>query len=425
MLDSTMTVVDIPLEPCVMVRAAACEDVRVVIVHEFEGLRPHLEAWDHLARRAPQQIPTFLPGWIDAFFQHRLNPNERWLCCFAYLEGTLIGVLPVVLTPHPILGGDRPVLRVPSDDLTPSGDVLLELEYAELAFPALLDQLRREVPGHLGLSLTAVRQGAPVLTVLKGGLEGYIRCTGLCSKFSFLNVQGRYDDYLSGLGNMRRNLKRFRKKLERQGAVSIDRIHGSPAGEDFLKTFVALEASGWKGRNGTAMAENAAAVAFYESLAKRLGAQECFEWYVARVQDKVVAAQMCIRCGGSLMLAKIAFDEAYSDCRPGHLLTGEVIKDAFARPDIVEINHLSNADWEGYWRMSYDEYVDIQVIPRSVLPILFQLPRAAAHYTYQHYARPWIPAPVKRAYRTYRRRGDRKPIRSAESRSVRSENIAD
>ncbi|RDI59305.1 CelD/BcsL family acetyltransferase involved in cellulose biosynthesis [Microvirga subterranea] len=425
MRDSTMAIADLSLVSYAAARASASDDVQVVTVHEFDGLASHVPAWDQLANRAPQQIPTLLPAWIDAFLHHRLRSKERWLCCFAYREGALIGVLPVVITPHPILGISRPILRTPSDDLTPSGDVLLAPEYAGLAFCALLEEVRREIPGHLGLSLTAVRHGAPVLQVLRSGVQGYVRCSGLCSKFSFLNVQGRFDDYLAGLGNMRRNLKRFHKKLEKQGAVSIDRIQGAQAGMDFLETFMALEASGWKGRNGTAMADNTEAVSFYQALAEHLGARGDFEWYVIRVQGQVIAAQMCIRCGGSLMLAKIAFDEDYSDCRPGHLLTGSVIQDAFARPEIIEINHLSNADWEGYWRMTYDEYVDVQLIRRDILPILCQFPRAAAHYAYQRYARPRIPSRLKQAYRAYRRRGDRKPLRSADSRTVRKERLAD
>jgi CelD/BcsL family acetyltransferase involved in cellulose biosynthesis len=421
MPDSIMTIADAPLESDVLAPADMRENLRVVTVYEFKDLAPHADAWERLARRAPQLIPTLLPGWVEAFFQHRLKSNETWFCCFAYLEGSLIGVLPLVATPHPILGPSRPLLRTPSDDLTPSGDVLLAPEHAAIAFQALLIQLRNEVPGHLCLSLRAVREKAPAMVVLRDKMGGYMRCPGLRSNFSFLNVQGDFDSYLAGLGNMRRNLKRFRKKLESQGPVSTELRRGSPAGEEFLRTFIALEASGWKGRNGTAMADNPSAIAFYGTLAERLGPQESFEWYVIRVRDQVIAAQMCIRCGGSLMLAKIAFDEAYSDCRPGHLLTGEVIKDAFARPEIAEINHLSNADWEGYWRMSYDEYVDIQLVRQGVIPLLLQGPHAAAQYAYQNYARPWIPARLKQAYRAYRRRGDRKPRRSAESRSVRSE----
>jgi hypothetical protein len=218
---------------------------------------------------------------------------------------------------------------------------------------------------------------------------------------------------------MRRNLKRFRKKAESQGAVSIEVMKGMPEVEDLLTEFLALEAAGWKGRNGTAMANSPSVVSFYSSLAKNLSSEERMEWHTLRVQERLIAAQMCIRCGASLMLAKIAFDEEFANCRPGHLLCGEVIRDAFSRRDIEEINHLSNADWEGYWRMSYDEYTDVHLVRRRVLPILFQLPRITLMFAYQNFARPWIPAALKKAYRTFRRRGDRKPLRSADSRSAR------
>jgi hypothetical protein len=425
MRDSHMTVVELPIMSFAQSKAFAGEDVRVVTARRFDDLAPHAEAWDRLARQAPQMIPSLMPGWVDAFLRHRLRPGEQWLCCFAYSANALVGVLPVVVMPHPVFGLAKPLVRTPSDDLTPSGDVLLAPDHAAVALRALTSRLRQEVPGHLSLSLRCVRQNSPVMLALEDGLDGYVRFSGSRSKFSFLNVEGSFEGYLAGLGNMRRNLKRFRKKLESQGPVTVEVKRGTPDGEEFLPEFVALEASGWKGRNGTAMAGNPGAVAFYATLAKNLGSEAGFEWHVIRVQDQVVAAQMCVRCGGSLMLAKIAFDESYADCRPGHLLTGEVLRDAFARADIVEVNHLSNADWEGYWRMSYDEYVDMQLVRRGLAPGLFELPQAAARYAYQNYVRPRIPARLKQAYRAYRRRGDRKPLRSAESRSVRSEKASD
>jgi CelD/BcsL family acetyltransferase involved in cellulose biosynthesis len=425
MRDSHMTVVELPIMPFAPSQAFAGEDVRVVTARHFDDLAPHVEAWDRLARQAPQMIPSLMPGWVDAFLRHRLRRDEQWLCCFAYFANTLVGVLPVVIMPHPVFGLAKPLVRTPSDDFTPSGDVLLAPEHAAIAFRALTSRLRREVPGHLSLSMRCVRQSSPMMLALKDGVEGYVRFSGRRSKFSFLNVAGSFEGYLAGLGNMRRNLKRFRKKLESQGPVTVEVRRGTPAGEEFLPEFVALEASGWKGRNGTAMAGNHGAVAFYSTLAKNLGSEAGFEWYVIRIQDQVVAAQMCVRCGGSLMLAKIAFNESYADCRPGHLLTGEVLRDAFARADIVEVNHLSDADWEGYWRMSYDEYVDMQLVRQGVISGLFELPQAAARYAYQNFVRPRIPVRLKQAYRAYRRRGDRKPLRSAESRSVRSEKACD
>ncbi|MCB5173883.1 GNAT family N-acetyltransferase [Microvirga lenta] len=330
-------------------------------------------------------------------------------------------MLPVIARAHPLLGTRRPVLHTLYDDLTPSGDVLLAPDRAEAALQSLFSELRNLIPGHLGLTLSGVRQGSPVLRALQHGADGYVRYRGTRSSYSYLNVQGDYGQYFAGLGNMRRNLKRFRKKLEGHGSVLVELRKGYPAASELLGEFIELEASGWKGRNGTAMADNPGAVAFYKALAENLGSDEEFEWYVIRVNNRVVAAQMCIRCGEALMLAKIAFDETYADCRPGHLLTGEVLRDVFSRQDVAEVNHLSNADWEGFWRMSHDEYVDVHLVRKSAMSTLFQMPRAAVHFAYQSYVRPRIPQRIKRIYRAFKRRGDRKPLRSATSRSVRQD----
>jgi len=86
--------------------------------------------------------------------------------------------------------------------------------------------------------------------------------------YSFLHVQGNFDAYLSSFGNMGRNLRRFRKKLEKVGHVSIEVRKGSAASEDLLPEFLALEASGWKGRNGTAILNDPNATHFYTTLVR-------------------------------------------------------------------------------------------------------------------------------------------------------------
>jgi CelD/BcsL family acetyltransferase involved in cellulose biosynthesis len=409
-----------PQEPCDPENLPLVEqgNWRTETVCNFDALVPHVAAWDQLAWEAPQQLPTLLPGWVDAFLRHRLKPNERWLCCFAYLGDRLVGVLPVIVTPHRLLGSSWPTLRTPSDAHTPSGDVLLAPDQAGSAFKALLTELHRQMPHHLGLDLKAVRRNSPVWEAIKDGLGGYAIRFGLRSKFSFLDVRGSADAYWSSLGKMRQNLRRGRKKLDSRGHVSVEIKTGSTANEDFYPDYLALETSGWKGRNGTAMIGDSNVVAFYTTLIRNFAAKGRWEWHVLQVGERVIAAGMGVRCGVSLILPKYAFDEDFADCTPGHLLTAEVFKDAFSRLEIGEINHMSLSGPDKYWRMSQDEYVDVHLVHRSVVPVLFQLPRVAMRSVYQDYVQPHIPAFVKEAHRKFKRRGDRRPRRAAESTSA-------
>jgi CelD/BcsL family acetyltransferase involved in cellulose biosynthesis len=391
--------------------------LKAITASSFIDLAPHLSAWDYLANQAPQRVPNLLPGWIDAFLHHKLKPDERWLCTFAYTDDRLVGVLPIIVTPHPVLGLRHPVLHTPSDAHTPSGDLLLAPDYALPAFQTLLAEIGRQVPSHLGLDLKAARCASPVWAALQDPPEGYLTQRGLRSMYSFLDVRGDLDTYLASLGKIRENVRRGRRKLERRGAVLVELRKGAAADENFLPEFLALEASGWKGRNGTAMVNDPNTVAFYTTLIRNLAAQGYWEWHIIRVNGRPVVAGMGARCGRALMLPKYAFDEDFADCMPGSLLIGEIIRDSFSRTEIDEINPMSSLDAGRFWRMSEDEYVDVHLVRRGVPGQLFQLPRVAMRSVYQDYVRPRIPATLKQAFRRFKRRGDRKPRRAAESQS--------
>jgi hypothetical protein len=145
--------------------------VRIVTVHELDGLQPHLEAWDHLAWESPQALATMLPAWAEPVFRHGLRPHWRWTCCFAYAGERLVGVLPIIVTPHPVLGQRWPILRT-NGKLTPSGDLPLAPDCASETLEALLAEVRRQVPNYCELNLPAVRRNSPVLTALQNGMEG-------------------------------------------------------------------------------------------------------------------------------------------------------------------------------------------------------------------------------------------------------------
>ena len=190
-------------------------------------------------------------------------------------------------------------------------------------------------------------------------------------------------------------------------------MKGKDATEAFLPEFIALEASGWKGRNGTAIADNPRVVAFYETLVKNFARQGRWEWHAIRVDGRLIAAQMGVRCGSGLMLPKYSFDEDFAECRPGSLLTGEVLRDAFARSDIDEVNPMSDGEAHRTWHMLSEGYMNVHLIRRGPVAAVLQLPRVKAWAFYQNVVRPRIPPGLKAAYQKFRRRGDRKPRRAA------------
>ena len=394
--------------------------IRIETVRTLEGLARHREAWDRLATEAPQQIPTLTPVWVEAYFRHALPASQAWLCCFAYAGDRLVGVLPLVPEPHPLLGRRHPRLRtLRVGDFAPSGDIPLAPDVAGAALSALLGEADRAVPGHVGVAIQAVHEASPLWEAVRAGVTGYTAHAHARHRYSFVDTTRPLDDYMASLGNMRRNLKRYRKKLEAQGPVTV--TIGREGAEDpaLLDAFLTLEAGGWKGRNGTAILNHPDTTAFYRTLARDFAALGRWEWQVIRVDGRPVAAGMGIRCGRTVMLPKIAFDEDFSAAMPGNLLTEAVARAAFDDPETDALAHMSSAPWHESWRMDAHRYDDLYLVRRTLAATLFQRPWAGGLAFYKTKIAPRIPARLKQWRETLRSRRVRtaKEATSAETTS--------
>jgi CelD/BcsL family acetyltransferase involved in cellulose biosynthesis len=149
------------------------------------------------------------------------------------------------------------------------------------------------------------------------------------------------------------NLRRRMRRLEERGAVSYRRLHaGAPCEEVdlFLGRFFALEAAGWKGRKGTAIARDPRLVAFYRGVA-HAGARE--GWLALRsleLDGLPVAMHLGLLHRGVYALPKPTYDEALAACSPGQLLFREVLAECEAS-GLTELDFLGpDMPWKRDWR---------------------------------------------------------------------------
>lgn len=147
----------------------------------------------------------------------------------------------------------------------------------------------------------------------------------------------------------RSDLRRRRKKAEALGHVSFEIVCPEPAAVDALiDEAFAVEASGWKGRSGTALALDEKQNAFfrhYGRLASDVGILRlCF----MRIDGKPVAATIAAECDGAFWQFKIGYDETYKECSPSKLLLAETVAHA-AQAGLSAYEFLGNAPWIEEW----------------------------------------------------------------------------
>ncbi len=151
------------------------------------------------------------------------------------------------------------------------------------------------------------------------------------------------------------NLRNRERRLENLGAVDFTVAEAGDRQEAALEAFYALEASGWKGERGTAIAQRTSVKAFYDGLIERT-AQKL--WIpVLSVAGRPAAAQLIRVHGRTLFLLKTAYHPDFAPYAPGQLITARLIRYGVARGmetlDFLGQDMTWKRDWEPRLRSHY------------------------------------------------------------------------
>ena len=94
-----------------------------------------------------------------------------------------------------------------------------------------------------------------------------------------------------------------------------------------VEGFLDLEAQGWKGARGTALASNAQPAALARTMFGQAGQGGVSPRAdVLSLDGRSIAVSLALVCGGTAHLLKTAYDESLRACAPGLLLEDEIIR---------------------------------------------------------------------------------------------------
>ena len=132
-----------------------------------------------------------------------------------------------------------------------------------------------------------------------------------------------------------KELRRQRNRLADHGNIdfSIARAPGEVAAA--IETFLKLEASGWKGKRGTALAQDEGDAAFIRRATSALAASGQCEIVTLKAGDSPVAAAIVLRHQDRAFYFKLGVDERFSKFSPGVQLTLELTRHLCADPAIA------------------------------------------------------------------------------------------
>lgn len=373
-------------------------DPRRITTHQ-EG------AWRDLAARAAEPNPFFDPALLLPAVRHlpdgsrvRLlvaRRGEHWLAALPVIPARRWRHYPLACTvawSHPYCFLGTPLLA--ADDL-------------ERAATALLDAPLGVTP-HPLLVLQTVRDDGPVADALRAASNG-AALVDLHHEARAALYRRPDNDYIESnrSGKRRREAKRLNARLTRAlGDPAQLRDRGaSPAA---VERFLALEASGWKGRSATALGSQPAHAAFFRAVCEAPTATVQSHILELGVPDRAAAMLFVLVAGDTAFAVKLAHDEALAAGAPGVHLMAESADwfhaqptvqrfDSCARPD----NAMINALWPDR-RTTASLTITVPglagVVPRAVLRAYATAQRRRAALPPDVPAEP-VPSPVTQAVR--------------------------
>ncbi len=360
-----MTLTQLPL--------SETQTLQIQTARTLEELRLHADRWNRLALESPQQLPMSSHAWVLSYFEECLEVGESWFCLFAYEGAELVGVLPLVVTPRVVLAFKLPLLRTPWGLQTFSVDVLAAKGKENEIILALVKAARQLYPHHLGMEFRRLPEDSPTIAALKADRRGAVLISELDGGGHYLKLKGNFEEYRKRLSSkFRSNLNQRSRKLQQLKDVKITFLKGTDATEKDLSRFMEVEASSWKGSNGTAILNSPDNISFYTALTRHLSEAGWLEWQFIDVEGKTIAGHLTFRFNHSIIFWRNGYDPSYSKYSPGSLLFEQLVKSAYESGEIDEINMMTDQHWHEEWEMVKREYYNLRLYPLNPLSFLYE-----------------------------------------------------
>jgi CelD/BcsL family acetyltransferase involved in cellulose biosynthesis len=165
-------------------------------------------------------------------------------------------------------------------------------------------------------------------------------------------------------GKNRKYIRWARRAAEREGPVRFDVVSLTEDNVDeHLGDAFRVEAAGWKGRAGSAILSDPRRKRFWTIFGRTAARLGILRLFSLRIGNETVAVRMAAEYAGRLWDWKIGYDERWSRCSPGILLTNETLRYA-CEQRLDGLEFLGQAErWQHRWPIKLRYHTTVRFYP--------------------------------------------------------------
>jgi CelD/BcsL family acetyltransferase involved in cellulose biosynthesis len=307
----------------ILQRAAQSVAVEIVGAAKLAGLRA---AWNDLLTRADAPNAFMDPALLAAAQLTDPGSEHHALLAWKHIEGRrqLVGIWTFAVShprrsPLPVR-----VLSAPAFRHGYLATPVIDRHCLEETLDAMLDAVAHHPTLPKIVALDAMGTDGATCGALVRVLAQRDSALSIFERVRRPKLQSDLDGkaYLEKAvsSSTRKKLRQHRRRLAENGAL-VSSIATAPA--DVCKAFeefLAIEAAGWKGRNGTALLSSPTDAAFMRAAMAGLAENGAVSIHALHLDGKPVSMQIVARAGSAAFTWKTAYDEQFQDYSPGMLL---------------------------------------------------------------------------------------------------------
>ena len=344
--------------------------------------------WRLLCDESGDEEVFYRPEWALAYLQ-AFEPKAELFIVSAWTGETMRGILPLVRRRTIVAGLPIVKLTLPANVHSLRASLTICPGKEGAAVLNELWQALKKLPRWHMLDVANVVEGSALdRLVMLARADGYRTARKRTSQTLYLPIDtsaGASTPEKSGAQTpwlaetrpkFRSHLRRAKRQLEEQGTLELK--HYSAADPEALEKFYALESSGWKGAEGTAIKCHPATRQFYDAIAQAAARDGYLSLDFLELNGKPIAGHFGFNLRGRYFLAKAGYDEAFRRYGPGQLLVNEILSQTRER-GLREFDFVGPATWdESRWASERRTNYHVFIFRKSLYGALLYAARIAA-----------------------------------------------
>ncbi len=315
------------------------------------------DQWERLSRNVIEENPYYSPSYMHALLENiETQTDVKALAVFH--DTTLVGFLPFVIDTWRWLKA-MPVNRAWIHPYTTLSIPLIAVSHPREIVDVLVEAMREHGGRGAFWLYESFNLEGPVGKLFDDVLKDRNLPSKSYDEFdrATLDQGSSFDEHMLRhvSKSRRKGLKRNRKNLSELGRLEMRNFTSGPELEIAVDEFLALEISGWKGEQGSAMACDERTKAFAKRAFGSEDGKSITRADVLYLDDCAIAVSLAIYVGKTAFTLKCSYDESYRSYSPGLLLEQDIIEDFFESQWVERLDSATNISGhvvQGLWNSS-------------------------------------------------------------------------